>query len=137
MDYLSTFTSNADGLSQSQHQLHYLVESKSTEMFDLFHMNVYGPCPNELFDSSKYPLTIIDDCSHLSYLFFLLRKSDISITLRAFIYDVKRPCDKNIKRICNDNGTKYILGTNKYFFLICRLIYEGIPAYSPELHCIT
>jgi transposase InsO family protein len=131
-DYPSNFICNPCALSKSKHQVPKPGESKSTEVFELIHTDVCGPFPNESYGGSKYFLTVIDDFSPFSWVFFLKRKSGTSITLRVFYNHVERQFGKKIKRIRSDNGSEYISNELKNFFLTSGVIHELTPPYSPE-----
>jgi hypothetical protein len=75
---------------------------------------------------------VIDNFSHFSWVFFLKRKSDKSITLRAFFNHVENQFGKKIKSICSDNWGEYINNELKDFFLTSGGIQELTPPYSPE-----
>jgi hypothetical protein len=77
-------------------------------------------------------LTVIDDLSHVSWVFFLKRKSDSSITLRVFFNHIERQFGQKIKQIHLDNGGEYISNEFKGFFLTSGVIHELTPPYSPE-----
>jgi hypothetical protein len=53
-------------LSKPNHNVSKPVESKLTAVFELIYTDVCGPFPHELYSSSKYFLTIIDDFSQFS-----------------------------------------------------------------------
>jgi transposase InsO family protein len=108
------------------------VESKSTEVFELIHTDVCGPFPNESYGGSKSFVTFIDDFSRFSWVFFLKRKSDTSITLCAFFNHVERQFSKNFKRIRSDNGGEHISNELQDFFLTSGVIHKLTPPYSPE-----
>jgi transposase InsO family protein len=130
---LSVYVScNPCALSKSKHKVPNPVESKSTEVFELIYTDVCGPFPNELYGGSKYFFTIIDDFSRFSRVFFLKRKSDTSIILRAFFNHVERQFSKKIKRIRSDNSGEYISNEFKDLFLTSGVIHELTPPYSPE-----
>ena len=74
------------------------------EVFELIHTDVCGPFPEESYGGSKYFLTVIDDFSCFSLVFFLKQISDTSVTLRAFFNHVERQFGKQIKRIPSNNG---------------------------------
>jgi transposase InsO family protein len=131
-DCPSNFNCNPCALSKSNHKVPKPVESKSTEVFELIHTDVCGPFPNESYGGSKYFVTVIDDFSHFSPVFFLKQKSDTSITLPAFLNHVERQFGKKIKQIRSDNGGKYISNELKDFFLKSGVIHELTPPYSPE-----
>jgi transposase InsO family protein len=52
--------------------------------------------------------------------------------LRALFNHVDRHFGKKIKRICNDNGSKYIRNEFKDFVFISGVIDELTPPYSPQ-----
>jgi hypothetical protein len=132
----SNFTCNPYTLSKSKHKVPQPVKSKSIEVFELIHTDVCGPFPNKSYGGSKYFLTIIDDFSRFSWVFFLIRKSDTSITLRTFFNYAERQFGKKIKRIRSDNGGEYISNELKDFFLTIRVIYELTLPYGPESNSI-
>jgi transposase InsO family protein len=101
-------------------------------VFELIHTDICGPFPNEAYGGSKYFLTVIDDFSRFSWVFFLKRKSDTSITLRAFFSHGERQFGKKIKQISSDNGGEYISNELNDFFLTSGVIHELTPPYSPE-----
>jgi hypothetical protein len=131
-DCPSNFTYNPCALSKSKHKVPKPVESKSIEVFELIHIDVCGPFQYESYGGSKYCLTVIGDFSHFSWVFFLKRNSDTSITLRAFFNHVARQFSKKIKRNRSDNGGKYISNELTVLFLTSGVIHELIPPYSPE-----
>jgi transposase InsO family protein len=96
-------------------------------VFGLIHTDICGPFPNESYGGSKYFLTVIDDLSRFSWVFFLKRKLDASITLRAFFNHVEKQFGKKINRIRSDNGCEYISNELKDFFLTSGVIHELTP----------
>jgi transposase InsO family protein len=131
-DCQSNLTCNPSALTKSKHNVPMLVESKSTEVFELIHTDVCRPFPNESYGGCKFFLIIIDDFSCFSLVFFLKQKSDMSITLHPFLNHGRRQFGKKIEPIHSNNGCEYISNELKDFFLMSRVIHELIPAYSPE-----
>jgi hypothetical protein len=70
-DCPSTFTYNPCALSKSKHKVLKPVESESTEVFELIYTDICGPFPNDSYGGSKYFLTVIDDFSRFSWVFYL------------------------------------------------------------------
>jgi transposase InsO family protein len=81
-------------------------------------------------------LTIIDDFSHFSWVFFLKQKSGTSITLCESFKYVETQFSKKIVRIGSDNGGEYISNEFKDFFLTSGVIHELTPPYSRECNGI-
>jgi hypothetical protein len=69
-------------------------------------------------------LTVIDNFSRFSWVFYLKRKSDTSITLRAFFNHVERQFSTEIKRIRSENGGEYISNELKDFLLTSGAIHK-------------
>lgn len=59
--------------------------SRATFVFDLLHLDVWGPFHVPTFDDNKLFLTIVDDYSRTTWVNLLKVKSDIVITMRSFI----------------------------------------------------
>jgi transposase InsO family protein len=108
------------------------VKSKSTEVVELIYTDICRPCTNESYSVSKYFLTVIDDFSGFSWVFYLKRKLDTSITLHAFFNYIERQFVKMIKEIYIDNSGEYIRNKLKDFFLKSGVIHKLTPPYSPD-----
>ncbi|XP_075086161.1 uncharacterized protein LOC142168889 [Nicotiana tabacum] len=81
---------------------------KSTDAFDLIHVDVWGPYKYATFDSNKYVLTIIDDFTRMTWLFLLKLKSDVCVVLAQFIVFVQTQFHKTMKAIRTDNGYEFV-----------------------------
>jgi hypothetical protein len=132
LDYSSNFNYHLCTLSKSKHKVQKPVESKSREVVELIHTHVCGPFLNESYGGSKIFLTVINDFSRFSWVFFLKRTSDGCIMLRAFFNHVERQLVKKINRIRSDSSGEYISNELKDLFLTSELIHELTPPYSPE-----
>ena len=51
-----------------------ISNSKSSQMFELVHSDVWGPAPVEFYNGFKYFVTFIDDFSRITYLYLLKNK---------------------------------------------------------------
>jgi hypothetical protein len=128
----SNFNCNPCTVSKSKLKVPTPVETKSIEVIELIHSDVRGPFPNESYGGSKYFLTVNHDFSHFSWVFFVKRQSDTSMTLRTLFNHVESQLGKTIKRIRSDTGGEYISNELKHFFLTSGVIHELTPPYLPE-----
>ncbi|KAL3362244.1 hypothetical protein AABB24_014896 [Solanum stoloniferum] len=56
----------------------FLVSSiKSSQIFYLIHLDVWGPYKQATFDGNRFFLTVVDDFSRMSWLFLLKSKADV------------------------------------------------------------
>jgi hypothetical protein len=131
-DCPSNFTYNPCAISKSKYKVPKPVRSNSTEVFELIYTDVCGPFLNESYGGSKQVLTVIDDFSRFSWVFFLKRIWDTSITLRIFFNYVERQLGNKIHLIHSDNGGEYITNELTDFFLTSGVSHELTAPYSPE-----
>lgn len=74
--------------------------------FDLVHLDVWGPFSTDSVDGYKYFLTIVDDCTRVTWVYMLINKSDVSIAFPEFIKHVKTQYDYVLKSIWSDNASE-------------------------------
>jgi hypothetical protein len=74
---------------------------------ELLHMHLFGPIAYISIGGSKYCLVIVDDYSCFTLVLFLQEKSQTQETLKRFLRRVQNEFVLRIKKIRNDNGTKF------------------------------
>ncbi|PWA90678.1 hypothetical protein CTI12_AA098680 [Artemisia annua] len=62
-----------------------LSESQSSEIFDLVHIDVWGPYKVPTNGKFRYFLTVVDDCSRATWTHLLVNKSDSFVALKDFL----------------------------------------------------
>ena len=68
-----------------QKRLHFNASSHiSSECFDLFHCDLWGPFSLSTIDGCRYFLTIVDNCSRCTWVCLLKHKSQTQLTLEQF-----------------------------------------------------
>ena len=72
--------------------------SSSTCIFQLLHMDVWGPYRVETYDGMRYFLTIVDDYSRWTWTFLMRLKSDVVSLLKQFVVEIETQFDKRIKK---------------------------------------
>ena len=78
--------------------------NKSSAIFDLIHVDLWGP----------YRITIVDDFSRAVWIHLLLEKSEVKRVLLNFISLIHRQFGNMVKAVRSDNGTEFMCLT-KYF----------------------
>ena len=76
----------------------------SKNPFDLVHLDIWGPFKIESVEGYKYFLTLVDDCTRVTWIYMLKNKSDVSTVFPAFLNLVSTQFDKKIKAIRSDNA---------------------------------
>ncbi|XP_019423033.1 PREDICTED: uncharacterized protein LOC109332504 [Lupinus angustifolius] len=87
--------------------------SKSANIFDLVHMDIWGPFYVPSTYGHKYFLTIVDDKSRFTWLYFLKYKSEVSELIKNFYSLILTQFRLRIKCIRSYNGKEFSL---KHFF---------------------
>jgi len=92
-------------------KLHKLPFPKSTTtsaaIFDLIHVDKWGPMSIMYVHGHKYFLSIVDDLSKHMWAYMMHSKGETRSLLRNFIIFAKNQYGKNIKIIRSDNGPEF------------------------------
>ncbi|KAL4385154.1 hypothetical protein GQ457_15G011160 [Hibiscus cannabinus] len=84
-----------------------LSVTKSECIFDLVHMDIWGPFPVESLYGHFYFLTVVDDKSRYIWIFPMKVKSEVRGLIIQFFAFVKTQFSKNIKCLRTDNGKEF------------------------------
>ena len=72
-------------------------ENRSSCIFDLLHLDVWGPFHVPTFDGYRMFLTIVNDHFRMTWIFLLKLKSDVVVVLRNFFQLVSTQFGKRVK----------------------------------------
>jgi len=78
--------------------------SMSTEIFQLLHVDTWGPYHTKTYTGHRYFLTIVDDCSRATWTHLMVTKDEAMSLLKAFTIMVKTQFGKDVKIIRSDNA---------------------------------
>lgn len=87
-----------------------LSQSHRSEVFELIHMDVWGPYRVPTDGKFRYFLTIVDDCSRVTWTYLLVNKSDSFVALKTFLSYVSTQFDKKVKVVRSDNAPEFVKG---------------------------
>ncbi|XP_070025910.1 uncharacterized protein [Nicotiana sylvestris] len=102
---------------------------KTKHVFDLIHIDTWGPYKSSTYNGFKCFLTIVDDYSRGTWTFLLSAKSNAFPMLKSFLYLVERQFNVKVKMIRSDNALELGKGTLEADFLAS----EGI---LHQLSCV-
>nr|GEV04349.1 retrovirus-related Pol polyprotein from transposon TNT 1-94 [Tanacetum cinerariifolium] len=74
-----------------------ISESYSTSVFELIHIDIWGPYKVPTNRKFRYFLTMLDDCSRGTWIYLLEQKSDSFEALKSFVKFVTTQFEKQIK----------------------------------------
>jgi len=98
-------------------------------VFDLVHMDIWGPCAVNSMNGDKYFLTIVDDHSRFTWLYLMKSKAKTRIHLINFVSMIKTQFQKTIKIIRTYNGLEFNM-TN--FFKTEGIIHQTSCIETPK-----
>jgi len=76
-------------------------------MFELLHIDIWGPYRVANYDGFKLFLSIVDDFSRATWVFLLSRKSNAFSMLESFITYITTQLHAQVKIIRLDNGQEF------------------------------
>lgn len=108
--------------------------SKSSCIFQLVHLDVWGPYKLETYDGMRYFLTIVDDYSRCPWTFLMRLKSDVISLLKNFFVEVETQFDTKIKKVRSDNGSEFFNHNCNDLFKLHGVVHESTCPYTPQQH---
>jgi hypothetical protein len=99
---------------------------------ELLHMDLFDPIAYISIGGSKYCLVIVDDYSHLTWVFFLQEKSQTQETLKRFFRRAQNEFRLRIKKIRSDNGTEFKTSQVEGFLEEEGIKHEFSSPYTPQ-----
>lgn len=116
-----------------QHRLPFAPSvSKSTNIFELVHMDLWGPYKTKTITGDHYFLTILDDCSRATWTFLMNDKVQTFITISNFLAYVKNHFQTTIKFIRTDNGFEFVNNKCQQLFHSSGIIHQKTTSYTPQ-----
>lgn len=100
-------------------------------MFDLIHMDVWGPYKVATYNGMKYFLTLVDDKSRWTCTFLLALKSDVIVVLKHSLLMIKNQC---VKVFRSDNGREFLNSTCHDLFVMYGIIHQRSCPHTPQLN---
>ncbi len=97
----------------------------------LIHLNVIEPITLIVYDSSRWFVTLTDDFTRFTWMFFMKIKDKTVKHIKNFVTLMKTDCsDYSLKCLHTDFECKYLVLKN--WFTVNNIIWEPTVPYSPE-----
>jgi len=84
------FDCDACSLSKSVHHVPKPTMTRATKPLELIYSDLSGKAPVPSMGGNYYYLTLIDDCTRFSWIYFLKNKSDAPAAIKDFVKKVQR-----------------------------------------------
>ncbi|KAL4554948.1 hypothetical protein LXL04_037557 [Taraxacum kok-saghyz] len=107
-------------------------ESHAKEIFELIHVDLWGPYKVKTITEASYFLTIVDDHSRSIWTFLLHDKTQVFKTLSDFFAYTSNHFKTQIKTIRTDNGSEFVNHKCNNLFSSLGIIHQRTVHYSPQ-----
>lgn len=104
---------------------------RSGEILGLIHSDLCGPMPQSSFGGARYFLTLTDDYTRKTYVYFLKSKRDVFENFKNFKALVENQKEKKIKVLRSDNGTEYTNNIFQEFLKVHGIVHQTTVPYTP------
>lgn len=89
---------------------------KSSEIFHLLHIDIWGPIRYTSRIKSNMFITIVDDCSRFSWILLIKNKSDFLCLFKQFYEYILTQFGKKIQNVRTDNAKELCGGDTLIFY---------------------
>jgi transposase InsO family protein len=104
----------------------------TSKVFELLHMDLFGPTQYTNIGGNKYNFVIVDDYTRYTWAFFLVDKSDVFATFKSFVKGIHNEFETTIKRVRSDNVSEF---KNTRIDVLCdefRIRHQFSIKYTPQ-----
>jgi len=106
--------------------------SCTTHIFELIHVDLWGPYPHATYNGYKYFLTIVDDYSRATWTHLLAAKSNAFPILKSFLAFVHTQFQTTVKIIRSDNGVEFSNSPAIAFYNSHGIIHQTSCTATPQ-----
>ncbi|KAL3373126.1 hypothetical protein AABB24_005224 [Solanum stoloniferum] len=110
----------------------HISSSKSSRIFELIHLYVWGPHRFPTYDGKHYFLTIVEDYSRFTWVLLLQSKKEVVVVLKNFISMVCNQFGVGIKNLRSDNGTEFFNVSMNALLAGHGIIHQSSCPYTPQ-----
>ena len=86
-------------------------------LFELFHSEVWGPCPVVSLTRFQYFVTFVDDYSRTTWLYLMKNRSELFSHFRAFCVEIHTQFHVSVQNLKSDNAKEYMFEQFRNFML--------------------
>ena len=104
----------------------------TSSIFELLHVDLWGPYNVQTHDGYHYFLTMVDDYSRTTWTQLFRCKSNALHTIKAFISLIENQFQTRLKTIRSDNGLEFSSTEATCFFQEKGIIHQKSCPYTPQ-----
>ena len=104
----------------------------STQVFQLLHIDVWGPFNTATYDGNRFFVTIVDDCTRMLWLFLIKLKSYVCVVLQNFFCLVQTQFHSKVQVIRTDNGSEFVNAKCNKLFTSLGIVHQRTCIHTPQ-----
>ena len=106
--------------------------TRASMMFDVVHMDLWGPYKTPTLDRKHYFLTIVDDYSRFLWVHLLQLKSKTIVAIKIFLSMIKTQFNSHVKVVRSDNGTEFLNSQCGDLFNHLGILHQSSCPHTPQ-----
>eukprot|EP00253_Pinus_taeda_P034991 PITA_34991 len=105
---------------------------REKQILELVHNDVFRPVSVPSLGKSVYYVSLIDDFSRNTWIYFLRNKFEVFDKFKEFKALVENQTEKKIKVLRTDNGGEFCKKEFEEFYKKCGIVRQNTTPYTPE-----
>ncbi|KAL0344878.1 UNVERIFIED_CONTAM: Retrovirus-related Pol polyprotein from transposon RE1 [Sesamum radiatum] len=105
---------------------------QSKRVFELIHVDLWGPYRTQTYNGCNYFLTIVDDFSRATWTFLLRYKTQVCHTLDMFFKMILTQFESKIQFLRSDNGTEFTNTSCHSLFNSLGILHQKSCPHTPQ-----
>ena len=110
---------------------------KPTQPFTLLHSDVWDPSKVTTSPGKRWFVTFIDDHSHLTWVYLIIDKSEVSSIFQNFYHTIETQFHKKIAILRIDNSQEFQNHNLSEFLASKGIVHQNSCAYTPQQNGVT
>lgn len=109
-----------------------ILNRRTEGLFEMVHVDLWGPYSVENVCSVKYMLTIVEDFSRMIWIYLLNSKDQVAGILRDYVVMIKTQFHKDIQQVRSDNGSEFVNKRVYDLFAQNGILHQRSCPYTPQ-----
>ncbi|GJR46556.1 retrovirus-related pol polyprotein from transposon TNT 1-94 [Tanacetum coccineum] len=132
LEYSHLSSLNCDSCEFAKHKRVHLsprANKRAASLFELVHLDVWGPCPITSKSGFKYFVTFVDDYSRVTWLYLMKNQSEVFTHFCSFVAEIKTQFHVTVQTLQSDNAQEYFSDTFQSYMLQHGILHESSCVY--------
>ena len=114
-----------------------ISNKRSSHPFHLIHSDIWGPSTITNVYGARWFVSLIDDCTRVTWIFLLKLKSDVSIVIPNFHSMAQNQFGVQIKSFRTDNARDYLNQILSLYFQSQGILHDSSCVNAPQQNGVT